>query len=324
MWVWVQLIVGFVLLFGGGEMLVRGSVSVARTLGVSTLVIGLTLVGFGTSMPEMVTCAHAALAGRPAIAVGNVIGSNIANILLIMGIGALFWPMSCPRRSFTRDMSVLLVVSVGMAAVILSGHVGRVVGSIFVLLLMAYTCFCYRTDSNDPHVPVAEIVPDPTEILKAAPSRGAVLAIGLGVSVLGFVCIMLGANALISSAVVVARQFGISEAAIGLSLVAIGTSLPELATIIMASIRRQTDMVFGNIIGSNIFNTLGILGTTAVISPLDVPEQIIALDIWIMLGVVSLLVLFARSNWRISRAEGGMLLLTYFAYMALVFGVNTG
>ncbi len=312
---YLQLLAGLVLLFLGGEALVRGAVAVARRLRVSELVIGLILVGFGTSTPELMTSIDAALAGAPGLALGNVIGSNVANVLLIMGVAAVITPMRTSRAAFMRDGSVLLGSTILLVAACMFDVIGRLVGLAFLGLLLAYVGFTYLSERRQEvtgqiYAAEADLMASP-----AVPGLGAALLITL----LGLIGVLVGAKVLVGAAIQIARIWQVSEAVIGLSVVAIGTSLPELATIVVAAWRRQADVAFGNIVGSNIFNTLGILGTTALVRPLDVPAQVADFDVWVMLGVTLFLVGFAITGWRVIRAEGLALLFAYVAYIVVMY-----
>ena len=312
--VWLILVVGLALLLAGGEALVRGSVVVASRLGVSRLVIGLTLVGFGTSMPELVASLKAAMAGAPGIAVGNIVGSNIANILLILGVSATILAIPVDRAAFRRDGTVLALVSLAMLAVVVIGNLSRPAGLVFLVALAVYTVGTYLSERRggaaaDVHDAEADIADLPGMSFPAA----------AGLSVVGIAGVVYGAQLLVEAAVQIATALGLSEAIIGLTLVAIGTSLPELVTSITAALRRQGEVAFGNVIGSNIFNILGIAGVTAVTVPIPVPAQILGFDIWVMLAATALMAVAAITGWRIRRAEGVLLLIAYAAYMAVLF-----
>ncbi|MGI9510842.1 MAG: calcium/sodium antiporter [Geminicoccaceae bacterium] len=304
----LSLLVGLVLLLGGGEILVRGAVTTAERLGISPLVIGVTLVGFGTSAPELVTSIDAALKDAPGIAIGNVIGSNIANVLLILAIGALLSPFACSPEAFKRDGPVIALSAIACSIVVLSGHIGRLVGSILVLLLIAYLIWVAMTDHQQQE----------TDSSTLTPVNRPPLIVYITMALLGLVGIICGADLLVEGAIELAGRLGVSEALIGLTVVAIGTSLPELATTVVAAIKRQGDIAFGNIIGSCIFNSLGILGTTAIVTPITVPTDVAAFDIWVMLGATAALILFAVTSWRINRLEGGILLSGYAGYLGVV------
>jgi cation:H+ antiporter len=310
----VQLIVGLALLLGGGESLVQGSVAVAKRLGVSPLLIGLTLVGFGTSTPELVASLRAALIGAPGIAIGNVVGSNIANILLILGLSAIIFPLATTKEAFRRDGAVLIGASMLMLAVVLFGAIGREAGLVFLALLAAYTVYTYVTErrTHDAAARVHEAEAEVATLRRGLPVwGGTLLAVG------GIVAVVLGADLLVGAAIEIARTAGLSEAVIGLTLVAVGTSLPELVTSVMAAVRRHADVAFGSIVGSNIFNILGIAGLTAAVSPIPVPPEIAAFDVWIMLAAAFLLVLFAATGWRVERWEGGAFLTAYVTYLVV-------
>lgn len=319
---YLEIAIGLVLLLAGGEFLVRGSVAVAKRMGVSTLMIGLTLVGFGTSAPELVTSIQAALAGSPGIAVGNVVGSNIANILLILGVAALLLPVPVERKSFQRDGGMLIAVSLAAVGVVMFGHLGQLVGGIFVAALIAYIVWTYFTEreSGDDR---AEEADHKIDAHAPAPTS---LWIGILLAVGGLAAVVYGADLLVNGAIVLALALGVSDAVIGLTLVAVGTSLPELATTVTAALRRQEDVAFGNVVGSNIYNVLAILGITALILPLRVPDEIILFDIWVLLGSALLLVLFVAVSGRVARWHGALFLSLYGLYLAIqaLPGLRTG
>ncbi|MCP5363856.1 MAG: calcium/sodium antiporter [Hyphomicrobiales bacterium] len=314
---YVEIVGGLILLVVGGDSLVRGAVSLAERLGVSRLLIGLTLVGFGTSTPELVTSLQAAAIGTPGIAVGNVIGSNIANILLILGVAAVINPLTTSKGAFIRDGTVLVLASALCVGIVLHGYLGRFWGLAFVTLLASYIVFTYLRErrikdaSAAMHEAEAEAVPEgPSQVWLAL-----VLAVG------GIVITILGARLLVDGAVELAGAAGISETVIGLTIVAIGTSLPELVTSVMAAIRRQPDIAFGNVVGSNIYNILGILGVTALVQPIPIPSEIANVDIWVMVGATVLFLAFSFTGWRLNRAEGSVFLAGYAAYLAWLISV---
>ena len=301
------LVLGLAGLFVGGEFLVRGSVRLAQAFGLSPLVIGLTLVGFGTSTPELLTSLQAAFSGLPGIAVGNVVGSNIGNVLLILGLAAAIAPIGVARKTLVRDGGVMLGATLLCVGVLAAGSLGRVAGLGFVSLLVAYLVYVLRTErATHPDTPL-ETLPSRRIPWGAA---GSALA-GLGVT-------LLGARFAVTGAVELAETIGISETVIGLTIVAIGTSLPELVTSVVAVVKKEGDIAFGNIIGSNIFNILGILGITAAVHPLSVPEQIARFDGWVMLAVAVAVMLFSATGRRLSRTEGVVLLAAYGLYLAVL------
>lgn len=307
---------GLVLLAVGGDVLVRGAAAAASKLGVSPMLIGLVLVGFGTSLPEMTTSVQAALAGSPGIAAGNVVGSNIANILLILGVAALIRSIPVSADALRRDGGFLAATQVLAAILILMTPVGRVSGGILVAAVLAYVGLSYWLDRRRTsaaaklHAAEAESVPDVPGGLVAA----------IALFVLGLTGIVFGAKLLVDGAVNIARDLGISETVIGLSIVAVGTSLPELAASISAALKRQGDIALGNIIGSNIFNVTAILGVTALVRPVAVPDIILRVDLWVMLGAAAALLAFAWTGRRIQRWEGGVLIALYAAYTAWLVG----
>ena len=307
----VMLLVGFAGLVAGGELLVRGAVAVARRFGVSPLMIGLTLVGFGTSTPELVTSVQAALVGAPGIAVGNVVGSNICNILLILGVAAVMRPVAARAAAFRRDGTVLVGATLLCLAVVLSGDIGRLVGAAFVALLAGYVVFTWYAE-REGGTPSAEL--HAAEAGQAAPVRGGI-GIAAAMFVAGLALTVLGARFLVSAAIELSQSLGVPEAVIGLTVVAIGTSLPELVTSIVAAARRHADVAFGNIVGSNIFNILGILGVTALVQPVAVPPEIARLDVWVMIAATALLLLVTMTGWRITRREGALMLGGYGGYL---------
>ena len=296
--------VGLVGLLVGGELLVRGAVGVAARLGLPPMVIGLTLVGFGTSTPELLTSVQAALAGAPGIALGNVVGSNTANILLILGLAALLLPVAVTPGTFRRDGAALAIATVLCVAATMTGTIGRVWGALLVAGLVGFLVVTLRSSRGAPDAPADDL-----------PGLRAPLATSVVLSVAGLAVTIVGAKLLVDGAVALARDFGVSEALIGVTIVAIGTSLPELATTLVAARRGQNDVAFGNVIGSNIFNVLGILGATALIAPLAVAPEIAARDVWVMAAATVALIAVAVSGWRITRGEGAALLLAYAAYV---------
>lgn len=308
----LMLVGGLALLTMGGDTLVRGAVAVARYYRVSPLLIGLTLVGFGTSTPELVTSVNAALAGSPGIAVGNVVGSNICNILLILGTAALLYPIRASFAAVRRDGVVMVAAAVATAAVALLGFINFWMGALFVAALVGYILYTYyherRHKDASAKMHVAEehaVHPTPHKLWLAV----AMTVGGLGLTILG-------AHYLVQGSVALARSFSISESIIGLTIVAVGTSLPELVTSVVAALRREEDVALGNVLGSNIYNVLGILGVTALITPVEIPAEIARTDIWIMLAVSLLLLAVAAWRRRIGRLEGVIFLSLYGGYIA--------
>ncbi|MDJ1007588.1 MAG: calcium/sodium antiporter [Paracoccaceae bacterium] len=307
------IVAGLVGLVVGGELLVRGAVSAARAFGISPLVIGLTLVGFGTSTPELVTSLQAALAGSPGIAFGNVVGSNIGNVLLILGIAAFVAPIVVNPAALKRDGAVMILATLLCLGAVLLGEVGRAAGVFLVAALVFYLTATLVVERRRRGSPSGALYEAESE---AVPGPDHTMAVSLVLAASGLAITILGARLLVTGAVSAAGAVGLSEAVIGLTVVAIGTSMPELVTAIIAVRKGQGDVALGNVIGSNIFNILGILGLTAIVQPMSVPPEIIRLDIWMMAGTAVLLVLFARTHWQIGRAEGAGLLGLFGAYLA--------
>lgn len=295
-------LLGLVGLFVGGEFLVRGSVAVARGFGISPLLIGLTVVGFGTSTPELLVSVDAALRGLPDIALGNVVGSNIANILLIVGASALLWPITLTGNFPKRDLVTMLVAALLLLPLFALGAVGRVAGMVLVGGLVIYLVLAFRGARGEQEV---------------QPEYGAAMPLWVagGLVVVGLLALLVGARLLIDGAVAIARDFGLSEAFIGLTIVAVGTSLPELATSLVAALRRQSDIAIGNVVGSNIFNILGILGATAIIAPIPVAARFLAFDLPVMLVASLLLAGLLLFRWSLGRPVGLLMLVAYAAYV---------
>jgi cation:H+ antiporter len=314
---WINIAIGLVLLLVGGELLVRGAVASAKALGVSPLLIGLTLVGFGTSTPELVTSVTAALNGSAGIAVGNVVGSNIANILFILGLSAVIYPMAVNPKGFKRDAFMVMAAALACLAVVLYGRMGMVLGLAFIASLLAYVVFVYVQEKNAPDE-AAVVAEHRAEDARKGPGS---MALSLAMAVGGIAITIFGAGFLVDGAIALAKNLGVSDTIIGLTIVAVGTSMPELVTSVMAAIRKHADVAYGNIVGSNIFNVLFILGTTAVIQPIDMPAQIAKFDIWVMLATTALLVYFARTGAKLQRWEGGVFIACYVAYTGYLISI---
>lgn len=299
----VLVLAGLVALVIGGEFLVRGAVSMSLRLGMPPLIVGLTVVAFGTSAPEMIVSVAAVLNGSPDIALGNVIGSNIANILLVLGLPALIAGIST-RDADLRESWVLMVgASVLLMVLAYMGPLGLPQGMVLLATLAAVIWRQIATARRDS----AEL-PDVGSDSAGWPR--VLLWLGIGLTALP-----IGGQILVMGATDIARQFGISEAVIGLTLVAIGTSLPELATSVIAALRGRADLALGNVIGSNIFNILSILGITAMVGALPVPEQMLSRDLWIMLAAALLPAPFLFRRWPLNRPVGAAFLAGYGLYL---------
>lgn len=313
--IYLQTLGGFVLLLGCAELLVRGAVSLSQRLGVTPLVIGMTVVAWGTTAPELVVSLDAALLGSPGISVGNVVGSNVANILLILGVGAMIAPMTCERGLIRHDAIALLLAS-GLFAVIVSlGQLDYWQGAIMIILLVGFTLVSYRM-ARRRHA-AAKAAEAMVEEFDDAPKS---LVTSILILVLGVAGVVLGAHLLVEGAVGLARTFGVSEAAIGLTLVAVGTSLPELATAVVSAYRGHAEVALGNVVGANIYNVLGIMGVVSVITPIEVPAKIVAVDIWVMLVVTVIFVGLLIAKGRLGRGVAGMFLAAYVVFTLSQYG----
>jgi len=307
----IQIGGGIALLALGGEGVIRGAVGVARRLGLSELLIGLTLVGFGTSAPELLTSVQAAMADAPGIAVGNVVGSNICNSLLIVGVVSLIRPMLASLTVIQRDGLVVIASSALLVAIALAtGSLSRPAGGVLLTLLVVYSVVVWWLEKRDSAA--ARI--HESEAHLHDPTPGA-LWIALLFAVAGLALLVVGADILVRGAVTLARTAGMSETVIGLTIVAVGTSLPELVASLTATLKGRADVAFGNVLGSNIYNVLGILGVTALVRPIPMPSDLTIADWSMFVGSAVLLLLFARFGGRVGRAKGAMLLMAYGGYL---------
>lgn len=298
------ILVGFVLLIGGAEYLVKGAVAIANKLKIPAIIVGLTIVAFGTSTPEFVVSIKAAFNGAAGIAIGNIVGSNIANILFILGVTSVIYPVVCNRKEFLRDYKFLLLVNVLFVCFAITGKFVCWQGLVLLALLFAFIYFNYRNSKD------SDASEDAVSVL-ASKSWWVVVLI----TIAGLIAIMYGADLLVKGAVDIARILGVSEAIIGLTIVAVGTSLPELATTVVAALRKQNGVALGNIVGSNIWNIVFIMGLTSTIIDVEVPRQFLLYDIWVMVLATMLLFPIMLSQNKISRIEGGVFLLIYMAYL---------
>ena len=305
---WLWIIASLVLLYFGAEGLVRGSSSLALRLGLTPLVVGLTVVAMGTSMPEVMVSVKAALAGRGDLAVGNVVGSNIFNIGVILALTALLSPMKVQFQLIKIDAPIMVAVSLGLVAILWDGAVGRLAGAALFGGLIVYIAgniwLARRTATKQVENEYAEGVPARSGSLLL---DGLFILGGLGI-------LVVGARLLTDNSVALARSFGVSEAVIGLTIVAAGTSVPELAASIVAAMKKEPDIALGNVIGSNIFNILGILGIASMVAPITAPE-IRHFDLWTMVAFAAALVPMLWTGLRVSRAEGSVLFAAYCGYV---------
>lgn len=306
---------GFVFLFIGGESLVRGAVGLAQRFDVSPLFSGIVVVALGTSAPEFVVCLQAALRGHYDITVGNIVGSNIANILLILAVAALIQPVICRRSILRLDGSAMLLASLVLVGLAMAGEVSRWAGFAMLGLLGAYIAVSYRQERN---ASAPEQQPHAREV-EEIDRLPRTLWLGLLASVVGAGFLVAGAEMLIEGATGIALAAGIPEAVIGVTLVAVGTSLPELATAIVAAVRKHADVALGNVLGSNVFNVLGMLGLTAVIAPVTVAEEFLRIDVWVMLASALVLIVLLIAGVQLRRGVAGALLAAYAGYVMILF-----
>ena len=309
---------GLAILLVAGDILVRGSVSLAQSFGIPAIVIGLTIVAFGTSAPELVISLRAALEGAGGIAVGNVVGSNIANVLLVLGLPSLLAATHCGEEGSVKSAIFMIAVSLVFILFCYFPPLGLPAGLALLFLLIIFLAESVRSAhrarregraARDAGEELLEEVEGlPKEIWLASLFVFA-----------GLIALPAGANFTIDGAVSIARSWHVSDAAIALTIIALGTSLPELATTLMSAVRGQAGVAVGNVIGSNIFNLLAIMGTVAVITPVSVPAEIMSFDIWAMLGASVLLLLFAAMSVTLKRVSGFALVAIYGGYIALVF-----
>lgn len=305
---------GLALLAGGGEILVRGATSLARMARVTPAVIGLTIVAMGTSLPELVVSLVASLGGQPDVAVGNVVGSNIFNVAVIVGLAAVLLPLTVHGEAVRLEWPFMFVASFIALLLFRDGQVDRLEGAFFLVSLVLFTAYVVRLARTQVRATEERLLERRVEALTL---RGQLVgaAIQVGVVLLGIALLVGGARLLVSGAVALAIRAGLSQVAIGLTIVAGGTGLPELAASVAAARRRQADLALANVIGSNIFNVLGILGVTALVRPVPVARQIVTSDAWWMLGFALLLFATMLRGRRISRWEGGALLAAYAVYL---------
>lgn len=317
MTMYVYVLMGLALLCVGGEVLVRAAVALAGRLNVSPVLIGLTIVAFGTSAPELTVAITAALGGESGITVGSVVGSNISNIFLVLGLTALIQTLHPERSVILRDGLFMLAVTIAFAAVCLTGAITAAQGTLFLLLLAAYVVFSYWVDRR--RASKNSVIAESAVAVDELKGMSQSYFVTLPLLVAGIASVVFGADLLVEGAVAIATQFGVSEAVIGLSLVAVGTSLPELAVSIMAAVRGRGDVAIGNILGSNIVNILGILGITSLIVDVDVPAQIASYDVWVMLLASIVLLPVLLTGKRMVRSEGLVFVSFYALYITSLF-----
>ena len=315
MMMYVYVCAGFVFLLGGAELMVRGAVGLAEKLSVSKMVIGMTVVAFGTSAPELLIALNAALSGSSGLAVGNLVGSNIANILLILGVSGLILPIAVDSKVFTRDWWVLGGGTAVFMALSLPGEIDFFGGSLLLLLFTGFLYYSYRRETVG-SVPASPAFKEEVDDIGGVPET---TWLSIVLLVIGLAGLIGGAELLVNGGAAIARLFGVSEAAIGLTIIAFGTSLPELAASVVAAYRKHADLALGNVVGSNIFNILGVAGAVALVSPLDIPARIVNFDMIIMAVSALVLMPFMIGNKEvISRPVAGFYLAAYLGYIASI------
>lgn len=304
---------GLFLLFKGGNWTIDAAIYLAKKLGISPLIIGFTIVAFGTSLPELIVSIKANIDGSPGIAIGNVIGSNIANILFVVGVTAFFTTLTVVPKKLIRDILAMMVATILMMALMMHGTITEMAGMAMIAVLVIYTAWQYMMAKKG--------IIEPEDIEE--PEYKTIIH-GIFFLLLGLIGISLGAEFLVRGAKISATIIGVPEDVIGLSIIALGTSLPELSTCLIAAMKKQSDIVIGNILGSNMFNILMIIGAAAIIKPIEpesIAPQVVTLDIWVMFGVAlifSLLLLFYK---KINKPIGVIFVAGYIFYIILIYGL---
>ncbi|MBR9873797.1 calcium/sodium antiporter [Vibrio sp. J1-1] len=309
------LIVGLVLLVWSADKLVFGSAAIARNVGISPLVIGMTILAMGSSAPEMMVSATAALDGKTDTAVGNVLGSNIANIALILGITALIKPLSISSGVIRRELPLMIAVTLLAGLILWNNHLGFYEGALLFVLFGAFLFVMLQISRKEKKSGDAFLDDQESEIPEGVSNSKAAIWV-----VLGLVLLPVSANILVDNAVIIAKHFGMSDLVIGLTIIAIGTSLPELAASLAGVLKGEDDMAVGNIIGSNVFNILAVMGIPGIINPSMLSEYAMGRDFWVMLGVSLLLVAMCLGRSRsINRVEGAVLFTCFIGYQVYLF-----
>lgn len=308
---------GLILLVIAGDKLVEGSVIIAERLNVSKLVIGITVVSFGTSAPELVVGIDAALSGAPEIALGNVVGSNIANILLVLGIPALIYPFVCNDKEIRHSLFYMMLATVLFILLSFYGPLHVWQGSLLITLLILFLFYAVKRARKNARIlkHEAHFAARALEDVEPLPDRKTPIVKAVIATILGLAGLVIGAHFLVDGAIIIARTFGIPEAVIGLTIVAIGTSLPELVTSLMAARNNHGDVAIGNIIGSNLFNILAIMGVTSLITPVSIPDEFFRVDFPILLVTSLMLIPLATGKIKINRFTGFAFSSMYILYL---------
>ncbi len=300
------LVISLIALYFGADWLVQGSSALALKAKISKLVIGLTIVAFGTSAPELVVSINATLAGQGDLAIGNIIGSNMFNIALILGLSAIIYPLQAQKQLTRIDIPAMIVASIALTGCFWDGRLSRLEGALFLTAIILYTLFSLYYSRKHGEEGAAEI---------EEPAKPRHWAIDLLLVLGGIATLIVASQLLVDNAVFIAKELGLSEAVIGLTIVAAGTSMPELATSVVAAFKKNSEIALGNVVGSNLFNILAIAGTSSVIRPI-IAQNVNYIDLLVMLGLALLVLPLARTGLKISRIEGSILILIYISYTA--------
>ncbi len=310
----IFLILGLILLLVSGKYLVESSVIIAKHFKIPTIIIGLTIVSFGTSAPELLVSLQAALQGHPDMAIGNVVGSNISNILLVLAVTAFIFPITIQKQFIRRDWPILMFISSLLFVFLLNFKLESYEGIILLLLLIAYIVYSIKQARSIKHK---------EKFTQDVSAKGMKWSLAIIVFIVACLGLSFGAGMLVDSASVIATRIGVSERVISISMVAVGTSLPELSTSMIAAFKKESNISVGNIIGSNIMNIVSVLGITSLVSPMETVRQTLVVDLPWMIGATLLLFFFMipikRQPAKISRFEGSIMLLAYAAYIFLIF-----
>lgn len=323
LWTFIALVIGIVALVGGAELLVKGAATIATRLGIAPVVVGLTVVAFGTSAPEFAVSIGASLSGKTDMSLGNVVGSNTANILLILGLSATVSGLIVAQRIIRVDIPIMVAVSLIVFGLSINNSVGRIEGMALFIALLLYTAWLIRNARKDSAAIMTEYKESVAELEDDIDERPIWQLVGI--ILIGLAALVIGSNLLVNSATDIAESLGVSDLVIGLTVVAIGTSLPELATSVLAAIRGQRDIAVGNVVGSNLFNLLGVLGLSGAISSNGIPvtDEALRLDLPVMIASAIVLIPVCWNGFMIKRWEGFLMMAYYFAYVAyLIFRAN--
>ncbi len=311
----LKLFGGFVYLLMGGDLLVRGSLGLARESKIPPMIVGLTVVAMGTSAPELMVSSFSALSGYPGIAIGNVVGSNIANILLVIGVPVLIHPIVCDQEGLGKQTGLMIAVSLLFIVMCIYQPITFMEGALLFFILVVFLILTTRGIGVMPGIDESETEEELERVLGMPGTRGTITLF----IVLGIVALPLGADLVVEGAAGLASSWGVSEAVIGLSLIALATSLPELSTTVIAALHKSSDVAIGNVVGSNLFNILAILGITAMLTPIPVEPSFLQFDLWVMFGVAVLLWVYVLAKRTIGKLSGIAFLAAYVAYLYSIY-----